>query len=375
MSDLLARLESDLVVARKAQDKPRTLLLSTTLADIKNRRIELQRQPTDEDVVEVLRKGIKKRRESIELYAKGGRQDLVDKERTEVESLEQYLPPAVDAGELRAAVRAAIAAGATNLGAVMGKVLPQFKGRAEGSTVSAIAREELGQPKRGPRAGDGEHARERPSEWQTPPGRAFITHRCVTAGCRNAWEGSMNRHALGVLEFPRVLELVAARATSAVGAARVRESEPRADRDWVEREHARVAAVRAIVADEGGWAPEPVPDLVEALARLRIAGVAWTGVELLAGATLLRSSRRTREVLRDDRRPAMPRAVLAPLGDRLVAQQKAEDTIVRAIADDGLARDGASPLLGRLRRDLRGAEGELVRLLERLVGTLDTQHQ
>ena len=56
MSDLLARLEADLVVARKAQDKPRTLLLSTTLADIKNRRIELQRQPTDDDVVEVLRK-------------------------------------------------------------------------------------------------------------------------------------------------------------------------------------------------------------------------------------------------------------------------------------------------------------------------------
>jgi uncharacterized protein YqeY len=148
MSDLLARLQSDLVVARKAQDKPRTLLLSTTLADIKNRRIELQRDPTDTEVVEVLRKGIKKRRESIELYEKGGRQDLVDKERTEVQALEPYLPPAVDSDELRAAVRAAIAAGATNLGAVMGKVLPQFKGRAEGSTVSAIAREELGQPQR-----------------------------------------------------------------------------------------------------------------------------------------------------------------------------------------------------------------------------------
>jgi uncharacterized protein YqeY len=148
MSDLLARLQSDLVVARKAQDKPRTLLLSTTLADIKNRRIELQRDPVDAEVVEVLRKGIKKRRESIELYEKGGRQDLVAKERTEVEALELYLPPAVDSDELRAAVRAAIAAGATNLGAVMGKVLPQFKGRAEGSTLSAIAREELGQPQR-----------------------------------------------------------------------------------------------------------------------------------------------------------------------------------------------------------------------------------
>jgi uncharacterized protein YqeY len=148
MSDLLARLQSDLVVARKAQDKPRTLLLSTTLADIKNRRIELQRDPTDAEVVEVLRKGIKKRRESIELYEKGGRQDLVAKERSEVEALEPYLPPAVDSDELRGAIRAAIAAGATNIGAVMGKVLPQFKGRAEGSTISAIAREELGQPQR-----------------------------------------------------------------------------------------------------------------------------------------------------------------------------------------------------------------------------------
>jgi hypothetical protein len=144
MSDLLARLESDLVVARKAQDKPRTLLLSTTLSEVKNRRIELKRPPTDDDVIDVLRKGIKKRRESIELYAKGGRQDLVDKERTEVEGLEPYLPPAVDASELRSAVQAAIAGGATNIGAVMGKVLPQFKGRADGSTISAIAREELG---------------------------------------------------------------------------------------------------------------------------------------------------------------------------------------------------------------------------------------
>ncbi len=144
MSDLLARLESDLVVARKAQDKPRTLLLSTILADIKNRRIELQRTPADAEVVDVLRKGIKKRRESIEMYAKGARQDLVDKESAEVTALEHYLPPAVDPEEIRTAVRAAIGGGATNIGALMGKVLPQFKGRVDGSVVNAIAREELG---------------------------------------------------------------------------------------------------------------------------------------------------------------------------------------------------------------------------------------
>jgi uncharacterized protein YqeY len=92
----------------------------------------------------VQRKGIKRRRESIEAYDKGNRKDLSDKERAEVTALEAYLPAQVGSDELRAAVRAAIAGGAANIGAVMGKVLPQFKGRADGALINAIAREELG---------------------------------------------------------------------------------------------------------------------------------------------------------------------------------------------------------------------------------------
>jgi len=144
MSELLARLQADLNASRKAQDKPATLLLGTVLSDIKNRRIELRRDPNDEEVVDVLRKGIKRRRESIEMYDKGGRTDLAAKERSEVAALEKYLPAQIDPEELRVAVKAAIAAGATTIGEVMKKVLPQFKGRAEGSTINAIAREELG---------------------------------------------------------------------------------------------------------------------------------------------------------------------------------------------------------------------------------------
>ena len=143
VADALGRLQGDLVAARKAQDKPRTMLLSTILSDAKNRRIELQRDLTNEDVVDVLRKGIRRRRESVEMYAKGGREDLADKERGEVAMLEHYLPAQVSDDELRAAVRAAIAGGAANIGAVMGKVMPQFKGRAEGGAINAIAREEL----------------------------------------------------------------------------------------------------------------------------------------------------------------------------------------------------------------------------------------
>ena len=144
MSELLARLQSDLNASRKAQDKPATLLLGTIISDVKNRRIELKRDPNDEEVIDVLRKGVKRRRESVDMYEKGGRNDLAAKERGEASSLEKYLPPQVSDDELRAAVVAAIAAGATTIGAVMGKVLPQFRGRAEGSAINAIARQELG---------------------------------------------------------------------------------------------------------------------------------------------------------------------------------------------------------------------------------------
>ena len=143
MADLHTRLRDDLNAARKAQDKPRTLLLGTIVSDVKNRGIELRRDPTDEEVVDVVRKGIKRRRESVEMYDKGGREELAAKERDEIAMLEGYLPAAVPDDQLRAAVRGAIAGGATTIGAVMGTVLPQFKGRAEGSAINAIAREEL----------------------------------------------------------------------------------------------------------------------------------------------------------------------------------------------------------------------------------------
>jgi hypothetical protein len=143
MSALLARLQADLNAARKASDKPRTLVLGTILADTKNKKIELLRELTDDDVVDLVRKSIKRRKESIDAFEKAGRTDLVDKERAESQMLEGYLPPAVGDDEIRAAVRAAVAGGAANIGAVMGKVMPQFKGRTDGGVINRIAREEL----------------------------------------------------------------------------------------------------------------------------------------------------------------------------------------------------------------------------------------
>jgi len=144
MSALQARLQAELTAARKARDKAATLLLGTTLSEVKNRAIEVKRELNDDDVIDVVRKGIKKHRESVEMYEKGGRSELAAKESAEITMLERYLPAQVSSDEIRSAVRAAIAAGANNLGVVMGKVVPQFKGRADGSVINAIAREELG---------------------------------------------------------------------------------------------------------------------------------------------------------------------------------------------------------------------------------------
>jgi hypothetical protein len=143
MTSLLARLQQDLGTARKARNQAAVIVIGTAISDVKNREIELRRDVTDDDVVDVVRKSIKRRREAIELYLTGKRDDLVAKERAELATLEGYLPAQVDDTEIRAAVRAAIEGGAANIGAVMGRVVPQFKGRAEGSTINAIAREEL----------------------------------------------------------------------------------------------------------------------------------------------------------------------------------------------------------------------------------------
>jgi uncharacterized protein YqeY len=129
--------------ARKAHQKDRTLVLGTILANVKNRELELGRDPTDDEVVEVLRKGIKIRREAHEQYSAAQRTDLADVELGHVKILEEFLPPAAQPEEIRAAARAAIEGGAKDVGKVMGVVMPRFKGRAEGKLINQIVREEL----------------------------------------------------------------------------------------------------------------------------------------------------------------------------------------------------------------------------------------
>jgi uncharacterized protein len=140
-SNLATTLRAALNAARKTQDKERTLVLGTILANLKNREIELRRPATDDEVVEVLRKGVKLRREAIEQYS--ARPELAAMEASQIKVLEEFLPPAADPEEIRAAVRQAIAAGARDIGKVMGQVLPRFKGKADGKLINQIVREEL----------------------------------------------------------------------------------------------------------------------------------------------------------------------------------------------------------------------------------------
>jgi uncharacterized protein len=141
--NLASTLRAALNTARKAQDKERTLVLGTILANLKNREIELRRPATDEEVTDVLRKGIKIRREAVEQYQAASRNDLADMESGQIKVLEEFLPPAVDPEEIRAAVREAIGAGAKDIGKVMSQVLPKYRGRADGKLINRIAREEL----------------------------------------------------------------------------------------------------------------------------------------------------------------------------------------------------------------------------------------
>jgi DNA mismatch repair protein MutS2 len=185
----------------------------------------------------------------------------------------------------------------------------------------------------------------------------------------------MNSHALAVLEFSRVLDVVADRATSDEGRARVRALRPVGDWTWIEREQGRVFAVRALIASEARWVPCAIPEARRSLDRLRVENATLTPTDCMLLRALLRSSRLTLDSLDDPRLPIAARAVLEPVTSRLVRNGAAEAAIDAVVDDDGEIRDGASPKLRATRRELRQAESRLIALLERLMSRLDATQQ
>ena len=145
---LQQRIETAMHDAMRARDDRRRSTLRMAMAAAHNRQIELGRALTDDDVVDVLSRQVKQRRESVEQFRAGGREELAAAEEAEAEILREFLPPQLSPAELDAIVAAAIAetsaAGPSDMGKVMGRVMAQTRGRAEGKAVSDLVRARLG---------------------------------------------------------------------------------------------------------------------------------------------------------------------------------------------------------------------------------------
>jgi uncharacterized protein YqeY len=141
--DLKTRLRDDLVVVRKARNRLGTVVLTTLLSEVRNREIELGEEIDDEGIQALVVKAIKQRRDAAEQMAEAGRPELAEKETEEAAILQVYLPPALSESEVQDLVREAIHAGATEMGAVMGRIMPKIRGRFDGKEANRIVREEL----------------------------------------------------------------------------------------------------------------------------------------------------------------------------------------------------------------------------------------
>ena len=146
---LLEKIDGDLRSAMKASDSLKVSVLRMAKAAIKNRQIDFGKELSDDDIIPVLSTLAKQRRESIEQFSKGGRQDLADKESLELAILQSYLPEQITPEELDRIVREAIkessAAGAKDMGKVMRLVMSRTKGAADGRLVSQRVTELLEQ--------------------------------------------------------------------------------------------------------------------------------------------------------------------------------------------------------------------------------------
>lgn len=147
MSDIQERIREDQKAALRSGDKVRLATLRLLASDLKNRQIELGRPLEEGDVIEVLSRARKQRRESEEQYRSGGRGELAEREAAERAIIDEYLPEPLGEAELDRMIDEAIAAagasGPGDMGKVMGGLMPRVKGRVEGSEVSRKVRERL----------------------------------------------------------------------------------------------------------------------------------------------------------------------------------------------------------------------------------------
>lgn len=141
------QLMADLQAAMRAKDVTRREVIRMARAAILNAEIDLQREASDAEVIQILTREVKRRQESIELFALGKRDDLVQQEKAELAILQSYLPEQLSESEIREALRQIAAeinaTSSAQLGALMKQAMERLKGKADGRLVNQIAREIL----------------------------------------------------------------------------------------------------------------------------------------------------------------------------------------------------------------------------------------
>ena len=147
---LKEELNDQMKASMKSGDKVRLSTIRMLLSEIKNAEIAKRGELTDEELMAVVSKEAKGRKESIEEFSKGGRQDLVDKESKELKVLEEYLPEQMSEDELRRTIEETVeqvgASSPGDIGKVMGSLMPRIRGKADGKLANRIAREMLELP-------------------------------------------------------------------------------------------------------------------------------------------------------------------------------------------------------------------------------------
>ena len=144
---LLEQIEKDYINAMKTKNDSVVSVLRMVKSALQNEKIKAGKELSNNDAIKIIQREIKQRKDSIENYQAGGRIELVKQEQSEMEILEKYLPEQLSDKELTQIVRSAIqevgATAISDLGKVMGKVMPQVAGRADGGQISAKVKELL----------------------------------------------------------------------------------------------------------------------------------------------------------------------------------------------------------------------------------------
>jgi uncharacterized protein YqeY len=143
---ILERIDADLKEAMKAKNEPVLSTLRMVRSALKNKQIEVQHEPTEDEAVAVIRTMVKQYRDALADFSSAGRQDLVEKQTQEISVLERYLPAAMPEAELTTICERIIKeqnATMKDMGKIMGLVMKEVNGRADGNTVRAIVQKLL----------------------------------------------------------------------------------------------------------------------------------------------------------------------------------------------------------------------------------------